>query len=74
MVASHVARIDGEDGSCDAESLTSGCRRQAATASHRYRSSPDRLGERDEGALRATDITEPIAVLVLHQLATSSAP
>ena len=32
-------------------------------------SSADLLGERDEDALRATDITEPIAVLVLHQLA-----
>ena len=31
--------------------------------------SADLLGERDEDALRATDITEPIAVLVLHQLA-----
>ena len=36
--------------------------------SPRYRSSADLLGERDEDALRATDITEPIAV-VLHQLA-----
>ena len=32
-------------------------------------SSADLLGERNEDALRATDITEPIAVLVLHQLA-----
>jgi hypothetical protein len=32
-------------------------------------SSADLLGERDEDALRATDITEPIAVLVLHKLA-----
>src|SRR4029077_835946 len=32
-------------------------------------SSTDLLGERDEDALRAPEITEPIAVLVLHQLA-----
>src|SRR6476659_5796800 len=45
------------------------CRSETATASERYRTSADLLGERDEDARRATDITEPIAVLVPHQLA-----
>src|SRR5688572_4488441 len=34
----------------------------------RDRSSAELLGERDEDALRATDLTESIAVFVLHQL------
>ena len=35
-------------------------------------SSADLFGERDKDALRATDRTEPTAVLVLHQLANPS--